>query len=101
LTPNCRSAVYTPGFITNPYDEFHRYGIIKRPNSVEFTIDGDVYARRDKTSDNPLEWPFNQPYFLILNLSIGGTWAGKYGVDDASAPWKYEIKSISYSPFAQ
>ncbi|MDB5167570.1 MAG: beta-glucanase [Candidatus Saccharibacteria bacterium] len=95
-----RTAEYTPGFITNPYDEFHRYGIIKTPNSVEFTIDGVVYARRDKTSDDPLEWPFDQPYYLILNLSIGGVWAGKYGVDDASAPWQYQIKSISYTPLA-
>jgi beta-glucanase (GH16 family) len=91
-------AQYTPGYITNPYDEYHTYGIIKTPTSIEFTIDGNVYAQREKTSDDPLSWPFDQPYYLTLNLSIGGTWAGKDGVDDSSAPWEYMIKSITYTP---
>lgn len=93
-----REALLTPGFISNPYDEFHRYGIIKKAESIEFTIDGQVYARRDKTSTDPLEWPFDQPYYLILNLSLGGEWADRYGIDDASGPWRYEIKTIKYTP---
>lgn len=94
-----QAAVYTPGFVTNPYDEYHTYGIIKTPTSIEFTIDGNVYASRDKSSNDPLDWPFNQPYYLILNLSLGGTWGGKNGIDDSSAPWLYSIKSISYTPY--
>ena len=93
-----QTAQYTPGYITNPYDEYHMYGIIKTPTSIEFTIDGNVYARRDKTGNGALDWPYDQPYFLILNLSIGGVWAGKDGIDDSSAPWQYMIKSISYTP---
>jgi beta-glucanase (GH16 family) len=93
-----RPPVVTPAFTTNPYDEYHRYGIIKTPSSIEFTLDGEVYARRDKISDDPLEWPFEQPYFLIINLALGGEWAGAYGIDDSSSPWQYKIKSINYSP---
>jgi beta-glucanase (GH16 family) len=95
-----QAAQYTPAFITNPYDEYHTYGIVKTPNSIEFTIDGSVYASRQKTSNDPLSWPFDQPYYLILNLAIGGTWAGKDGVDDSSAPWQYLIKSITYTPYS-
>jgi|GEM_PF-2466538 len=91
-------AQYTPGFVVNPYDEYHTYGIVKTPTLIEFTIDGQVYAHRQKTGDSALDWPFDQPYFLILNLSLGGTWAGKDGIDDSSAPWQYMIQSISYSP---
>lgn len=93
-----RTAIYTPGFIANPYDVYHRYGIVKTAKSVQYTIDGKAYAQREMTNDSPLEWPFDQPYYLILNLSLGGPWAGKNGVDDASAPWKYTIKSITYTP---
>ena len=89
---------YTPGYIANPYDEYHTYGIVKTPNTIEFTIDGHVYAQRIKTSNDPLVWPFDQPYYLTLNLAIGGTWAGKDGVDESSAPWQYLIKSIHYTP---
>ncbi|HEY8886625.1 MAG TPA: glycoside hydrolase family 16 protein [Candidatus Microsaccharimonas sp.] len=93
-----QTAQYTPGFVSNPYDSYHTYGIIKTPTLIEFTLDGKVYARRDKTSDDPLSWPYDQPYYLIMNLSIGGAWAGKDGVDDSSAPWLYQIKSITYTP---
>ena len=27
------------------------------------------------------EWPFDQPFFLILNVAIGGDWGGAQGVD--------------------
>jgi beta-glucanase (GH16 family) len=93
-----RRATYTPGFVANPYTEFHRYGVVKTPDKITFTIDGAPFASRAKTNDSPLEWPFNQPYYLILSLAVGGNWAGDNGIDAASAPWQLAIKSISYKP---
>lgn len=93
-----RPAIYTPGFVGNQYDAYHRYGVIKTPDSITFTIDGIPYASRIKTDDSPLEWPYNQSYYLILNLAIGGNWAGAHGVDQTMAPWKMSIRSISYKP---
>ena len=90
--------VYTPAFIKNPYTQFHRYGIIKTADKITFTLDGTPYATRTKNSDSPLDWPFNQPYYLILNLAIGGNWAGQEGIDEASAPWQLKVRSISYTP---
>ena len=89
---------YTPAYIINPYSVFHRYGIIKTQDKIAFTIDGVTYSTRSKTSGSPLDWPYNQPYYLILNLAIGGNWAGANGIDSSSAPWLLKIKSISYSP---
>jgi beta-glucanase (GH16 family) len=92
------TTIYTPGFIADPYQTYHRYGVVKTPTSITFTIDGVPYASRVKTSDNPLDWPYNQPYYLILNLAVGGAWASAAGIDDASAPWELKVKSISYKP---
>lgn len=93
-----RKPTYTPAFVKNPYTQFHRYGIIKTPTKITFTLDGVPYASRQKTSDSPLEWPFDQPYYLILNLAIGGDWAGAEGIDDATSPWQLKVKSINYRP---
>ncbi len=92
------AATYTPGVVNKPYDAYHRYGIIKTPESISFTIDGVPYASRTKTSDNPLDWPYDQSYYLILNLAIGGEWAGAQGVDETTAPWKMHVRSIAYRP---
>lgn len=91
-----RGTIYTPAHIDNPYDEFHRYSVMKEPNKLTFMIDGVPYATREKKSDSPLEWPYEQPYYLILNLAVGGSWAGQKGIDTASAPWQMQVRSISY-----
>jgi beta-glucanase (GH16 family) len=93
-----RQPTYTPAFVKNPYTQFHKYGVVKTPTSITFTVDGVPYATRTKTADSPLEWPFDQPYYLILNLAVGGDWAGAQGIDDASAPWLLKVKSVSYKP---
>jgi beta-glucanase (GH16 family) len=88
----------TPAVISNPYSQYHRFGVIKTPDRITFTLDGRPYATRTRTSDNPLDWPFNQPYYLILNLAIGGDWAGSQGIDISKAPWQMKVCSISYQP---
>jgi beta-glucanase (GH16 family) len=93
-----QAPTYTPAYVPNPYTQYHRYGVIKTPDKITFTLDGKPYATRQKTSDSPLDWPFNQPYYLILNLAIGGDWAGDEGVDISFAPWRLQVKSISYKP---
>lgn len=92
------ASVYTPKYIADPYGSFHTYGVIKKPDSITFTLDGVAYATRQKSSDNPLEWPHDQPYYLIINLAIGGDWAGADGIDDSSGPWQMKIKSLRYKP---
>jgi beta-glucanase (GH16 family) len=37
------------------------------------------------------EWPFDQPFYLIINLAIGGDWGGKYGVDESIFPSVMEV----------
>lgn len=93
--------VYTPGFVTNPYSEYHTYGIVKTPTKITFTIDGVAYASRTKTSDSPLDWPYNQPYYLIINIALGGSWAGAQGIDATTAPWVLSVASINYTPLSQ
>lgn len=92
------SVIYTPAYIDDPYTSYHRYGVIKTPDSITYTLDGVPYASHLKESSSPLDWPFNQPYYLIMNLAIGGNWAGADGIDDSSAPWQMKIKSLTYTP---
>ncbi|WP_082026539.1 family 16 glycosylhydrolase [Flammeovirga sp. OC4] len=42
------------------------------------------------------DWPFNQEFFFILNLAIGGSWGGALGVDDTmfDNPVLFEIDYI-------
>jgi beta-glucanase (GH16 family) len=57
-------------------DDFHVYGVDWRPGSITWTVDGVAYrtvTRADVGSD---PWVFDKPFFVILNVAVGGTWPG-------------------------
>ena len=54
---------------------FHVYTLEWWPDRVEISVDGRPYYVYDKTS-GPLEWPFDNPQNLILNLAMGGGMGG-------------------------
>jgi beta-glucanase (GH16 family) len=64
---------------------FHVYGITWSPNKLVFTLDGHRYATDTRsTLAGGQQWAFNHPFFLILNLAVGGRWPGS---PDASTPF--------------
>lgn len=60
--------------------KFHTYGIQWYPDRIEAFLDGEYYFTYDKNA-NELEWPFNNPQNIILNLAVGGGWGGAQGID--------------------
>jgi beta-glucanase (GH16 family) len=58
-------------------DDFHLYAVEWEPGTVRFYVDADLYA----TFTQP-QWPaggawvFDHPFFIILNVAVGGDWPG-------------------------
>ena len=62
-------------FITNPHDSFHKYKIVWTDTTLEWLVDDIRFHFLEKsTSDGVEEWPFNEPFHLIINLAVGGNW---------------------------
>jgi beta-glucanase (GH16 family) len=56
---------------------FHTYAVSWSPNSVTWLLDGTPYATVTPSNLAPGQtWVFNQPFHLLLNLAVGGNWAG-------------------------
>jgi beta-glucanase (GH16 family) len=56
----------------NDPSQWHIYSMIWKVNKVEFLFDGCVYGSYSPpTTKDPEEWPFNQPFYLIINLAVG------------------------------
>lgn len=51
---------------------YHVYGIDWTANGITWLVDGHAYGHLNAYAG----WPFNQPFFLILDLAVGGTWPG-------------------------
>jgi beta-glucanase (GH16 family) len=58
-------------------DDFHLFAIEWDAESVSFYVDKNLYVRRTRADLEPgWKWVFDKPYFLILNLAVGGDWPG-------------------------
>jgi len=81
-------SVHGPGYsagnsVTTTFDlenarfdtDFYVYAIEWGENFVEYYVDDRLY-QRITPDDVPGEWVFNQPFFLILNVAVGGTFVG-------------------------
>ena len=74
--------------------KFHRYAIRWSANKIDFYVDDVLYNSFANTGGNFEEWPFDQPFHLLLNIAVGGDWGGKEGVDEAAFPQRMEIDYV-------
>jgi licheninase len=74
---------------------FHIYQLDWRPEVITIGVDGRGILRvRNDQPGGKGAWPFNVPFDLILNLAIGGDWAGAKGIDDAAMPQRMEVDYV-------
>lgn len=58
-------------------DAFHTYAIEWKKNQIDFYVDDSMYFSVTPKDIAPGRWVFNQEFFLILNLAMGGEFAGE------------------------
>jgi glycerophosphoryl diester phosphodiesterase len=80
--------------LKNPYDQFHTYAINWTPDQIEFLLDGNVYFEFANEHKTDAEWPFDKPFYLLLNMAVGGDFGGKEGIDDSVFPAVYQIDYV-------
>ncbi|MEC9485425.1 MAG: glycoside hydrolase family 16 protein [Candidatus Izemoplasma sp.] len=87
---------YTEYHLENATTEFHDYGVRWTEETITYIIDGNeivTYSKYDKADSSHKGWPFHQPFYLIMNLAIGGKFGGP--VDDSIFPKDFIIKRIT------
>jgi beta-glucanase (GH16 family) len=67
-------------FLSGPplSDGYHTYAIEWKKNSLTFIVDGRETGSYNSSDTGSRGWVYNQKFFLILNLAMGGTYAGEY-----------------------
>ena len=76
-------------------EAFHRYQLEWTPRTITMGVDDHAYMRvRNDQPGGRGAWPFDTPFYLILNLAIGGSWAAPKGVDDAALPQRFEVDYV-------
>jgi len=81
-------------YIDDPYNKFHLFSLEWTPEKMDFLLDGQVYNHIENENKTTDEWPFDQDFFLKLNVAIGGGLGGRHGIDDSVFPQKMVIDYI-------
>ena len=58
-------------------DDFHIFAVEWEPSAMRFYVDDHFYATRTP-ADLPkgAKWVYDHPFFLLLNVAVGGGWPG-------------------------
>jgi hypothetical protein len=57
-------------------DDFHVFSIVWDTNSIQWFVDGNLFSTVTNTDVGSDTYPFNQDFFFIINLAVGGNWPG-------------------------
>ena len=61
----------------NLADGFHTYGVNWQPTQIDWFIDDHLYFSATPEAMGVENWVFDKPYYLLLNLAIGGGLGGE------------------------
>jgi Glycosyl hydrolases family 16/Calx-beta domain len=57
-------------------EEFHVFSIVWRENSITWLLNDQPFYSLSSQDVGAAPWPFNQPFFFIFNVAVGGNWPG-------------------------
>ena len=80
--------------ISGATDGFHIYAILWDENAIQWFIDGKPFFKFINEQKTSAEWPFDKPFYLIINLAMGGSWGGQKGIDPKLKEAQLEVDYV-------
>ena len=71
-------------------DDFNTYGIIWNADAIQFYVNDVLqYTYAKPAAATTREWPFDKPFYLILNQAGGAGWPG--ALDEQDLPFEMQV----------
>jgi beta-glucanase (GH16 family) len=80
--------------IDDATENFHSYIWEWTPDLVKAYVDDQLYFEYKNEGLGESKWPYDKPFYLILNVAIGGAWGGEKGIDDDVFPQIMEVDYV-------
>ena len=77
----------------NIEEGYHVYAIEWTKDKIDFFVDQTLVYTFNPEVKNEDTWPFDKPFYIILNLAIGGNFGGPE-VDDNVLPQKFYVDYV-------
>ena len=82
--------MYCPG----AEGEFHKYAILWTHDNITTYVDGKEQLSYNNRGLGRDDWPYDDPFYVILNLAWGGDWGGWNGVNESALPVTMEVDYV-------
>ncbi|KAL3809497.1 hypothetical protein ACHAXA_009733 [Cyclostephanos tholiformis] len=86
ITISSQKPFFNPSALSGKLNEtFHTYSVERQPGIIRWYIDDIEYSSITKADMLPYNWPFDEDFYFIVNLAVGGNWPGNpVDVDSSS-----------------
>ncbi|NNF36463.1 MAG: glycoside hydrolase family 16 protein [Saprospiraceae bacterium] len=81
-------------FYPDAESSFKTYTIEWSADKIDWFVDDNHYFSFHNEHKTFNEWPFDQRFYLIMNLAVGGNWGGVEGVAEDIWPQKLEVDYV-------
>ncbi len=76
-------------------EDYHIYRLEWTEDYIRTYVDGNLLLSFvNDHKGNISTWPFDRPFYLILNLAWGGDWGGAMGVDESALPATMDVEYV-------
>lgn len=84
------------GHSTTLSTDFHLYSVVWDEKKIELLFDNKMIFTFKKKGETSVTWPFDQEFYLIMNVAVGGSWGGTWGIDESVFPTCMEVDYVRY-----
>jgi beta-glucanase (GH16 family) len=75
-------------------EKYHSYILEWTPEVMKAFVNDSLYFEYENEKLGNDKWPYDKPFYLILNLAVGGAWGAMQGIDTASFPQSMEVDYV-------
>lgn len=76
--------------------DFHLYSLLWTEEYIEILFDNQTIFTFSKSDNSYEKWPFNKEFYLMMNIAVGGSWGGQWGIDENIFPAVMEVDYVRY-----
>lgn len=69
------------------YDQFHVFSLEWKQDQIKWLVDGVAFGTATKADFGTNNYPFNEQFYIILNLAVGGNWPGSPDASTTFPQW--------------
>lgn len=80
--------------VPNVSEEFNSYILEWTPDVMKAWVNDSLYFVYQNEGLGEDKWPYDKPFYLIMNIAVGGAWGDDKGIDDDAFPQTMEVDFV-------